>query len=380
MSKLAADVGADQPVAGLPRLRLRSGAGRRRRAAHARRAATSTRRCRACPRCARRSPRSTQHYYGARYDPDTEVTVTSGGTEAIFDAVAAVVHPGDEVDRPRAVLRLVRPRHRAQRRRAGRRPAALSGLPRSTGTRCARAITPRTRLLMINSPHNPTGSILTAERHCGADGDRRRHRHLHRQRRGLRAHHLRRRAAREHGAPSRARRPQLRRRLVRQDVSRHGVEGRLRGGAGGADGGVAQGAPVRHVRTHTPVQHAIAEFLAARTGLDELPSFFQRKRDLFLRLMQGSRFKPLPCRGSYFQLMDYSAITDEPDAEFAIWMTKEHGVASIPDVAVPAPVDGAAGRALLLREEGRDARAGRRRGCAGSESSMLSGRFPAASE
>jgi methionine aminotransferase len=82
--------------------------------------------------------------------------------------------------------------------------------------------------------------------------------------------------------------------------------------------------------TNTPVQHAIAEFLQTRRGLKELGPFFQRKRDLFLRLMDGSRFRPLACRGSYFQLMDYSSITDEPDAEFAIRVTKEHGVASIP--------------------------------------------------
>ena len=82
--------------------------------------------------------------------------------------------------------------------------------------------------------------------------------------------------------------------------------------------------------TITPVQHAIADVLSTRVGLDELPAFYQRKRDLFLRLMAGSRFRPLPCRGSYFQLMDYSDISDEPDAEFAIRVTKEHGVASIP--------------------------------------------------
>jgi methionine aminotransferase len=64
--------------------------------------------------------------------------------------------------------------------------------------------------------------------------------------------------------------------------------------------------------------------------LRELAPFYQAKRDLFLRLMEGSRFRPLPCRGSYFQLMDYSAITDEDDAAFAVRLTKEHGVASIP--------------------------------------------------
>jgi methionine aminotransferase len=82
--------------------------------------------------------------------------------------------------------------------------------------------------------------------------------------------------------------------------------------------------------TITPVQHALAEFLASRRGLAELSPFFQAKRDLFLELMAGSRFTPLASRGSYFQLMDYSAITAEPDADFAIRLTKEHGVASIP--------------------------------------------------
>ena len=70
--------------------------------------------------------------------------------------------------------------------------------------------------------------------------------------------------------------------------------------------------------------------LSTQAGLRELAPFFQAKRDLFLRLMDGSRFRPLPCRGSYFQLMDYSAISDEEDSDFAIRMTREHGVASIP--------------------------------------------------
>jgi methionine aminotransferase len=82
--------------------------------------------------------------------------------------------------------------------------------------------------------------------------------------------------------------------------------------------------------TITPVQYGLADFLTSRKGLKELPAFFQRKRDLFLKLMEGSRFRPLTSRGSYFQLMDYSAITSEHDAEFAVRLTKEHGVASIP--------------------------------------------------
>jgi methionine aminotransferase len=85
--------------------------------------------------------------------------------------------------------------------------------------------------------------------------------------------------------------------------------------------------------THTPVQHAFAEFLSEGRGYPELPAFYERKRDLFLRLIEGSRWKPLPSRGTYFQLLDYSAITGEQDMEFALRLTREHGVASIPTSA-----------------------------------------------
>jgi methionine aminotransferase len=89
------------------------------------------------------------------------------------------------------------------------------------------------------------------------------------------------------------------------------------------------------------VQHALAEFLSARRGYPELSAFYQRKRDLFLELLAGSRWQPLPSRGTYFQLLDYSAITDEADMDFALRLTREHGVASIPTSAFlykqPAP-------------------------------------------
>jgi methionine aminotransferase len=82
--------------------------------------------------------------------------------------------------------------------------------------------------------------------------------------------------------------------------------------------------------TNTPVQLGLADHLSSRRGLDDIAAFFQAKRDLFLRLMEGSRFRPLRSRGSYFQLMDYSGITDEADAEFSLRLTREYGVASIP--------------------------------------------------
>ena len=85
--------------------------------------------------------------------------------------------------------------------------------------------------------------------------------------------------------------------------------------------------------TNTPIQHALADFLSEKRGYPELASFYQRKRDLFLDQIRGSRWKPLPSRGTYFQLLDYSAITDETDMDFALRLTKEHGVASIPTSA-----------------------------------------------
>ena len=81
---------------------------------------------------------------------------------------------------------------------------------------------------------------------------------------------------------------------------------------------------------NTPIQHAIAEFLLDKENYEELPGFYQQKRDLFVSLISGSKFRIVPSRGTYFQLLDYSGITDEPETEFAIRLTKEHKLASIP--------------------------------------------------
>ena len=269
------------------------------------------------------------HYYGAAYDPDVEVTVTSGATEAIFAAVAAVVHPGDEV----IVLEPCYDSYVPAIELNGGLPVVVSLHPpdyRIDWNVVEAAITPRTRLLMINTPHNPTASIITAAdvealtvltrrwpfyilsdevyEHIIFDGAR-------------------------HESMARHAELAARSFVVGSFGKTYHVTGWK---VGYAVAPAALTAEFRKVHqfltfsTHTPVQHALADFLAARRGLDELPAFFQRKRDLFLRLMHGSRFASLPCRGSYFQLMDYSAISDMEDADFAIWMTREHGVASIP--------------------------------------------------
>jgi methionine aminotransferase len=104
---------------------------------------------------------------------------------------------------------------------------------------------------------------------------------------------------------------------------------------------------------NTPVQHGLANYMADPRPYLDLPAFYQHKRDLFRAGLAGTRFKLLPCQGTYFQCVDYSAISDLPEAEFAKWLTSEIGVAAIPVSAARI------GRgALLLRQERRNAPVG----------------------
>jgi methionine aminotransferase len=268
-------------------------------------------------------------YCGRRYDPETEVTVTSGGTEGIFDAVAASVGPGDEV----VVFEPCYDSYVPAIELSGGTPVFVPlQFPDYSidWDAVRRAISSRTRMIMLNSPHNPAGSVLTPEDTRAlidlVDGTRililsdEVYEHIIFD--GLRHESC----ARHDALAERAF-------IVGSFGKTYHTTGWKVGYA------VAPAALTTEFRkvhqfvtfsTNTPVQHAIADFLETRRGLDALGPFFQAKRDLFLRLMQGSRFRPLACRGSYFQLMDYSAITDELDADFAIRLTNERGVASIP--------------------------------------------------
>lgn len=270
--------------------------------------------------------------YGATYDPDTEVTVTSGGTEAIFDAVAAVVHPGDEV----IVFEPVYDSYVPAIDVAGGKAVVVSlRYPdyRIPWNDVRAVITPRTRMIMLNSPHNPTATILSptdmAELSRLVEGtsitivsDE----------------------VYEHIVFDGARHESM----ALYDTLRSrsfivGSFGKTYHVTGWKIGCVVAPAPLtsefRKVHqfvtfsTNTPIQHALADFLSQKRGYPELSSFYERKRDLFVDSIRGSRWKPLPSRGTYFQLLDYSAITDEKDMDFALRLTKEHGVASIPTSA-----------------------------------------------
>ena len=270
-----------------------------------------------------------QDFHGRRYDPETEVTVTSGGTEAIFDAVTAVLHPGDEA----IVLEPCYDSYIPAIELSGGVPVVvpLRFPDYSIDWSALRAaVTAKTRLLMINTPHNPAGAVLTPD-------DIRELTDLVRQTDLLIVSD----EVYEHiifdgvQHESMSRHPELAARSF--VVGSFGKTYHTTGWKIGYTVAPAElTAEFRKVHqfttfsTITPVQYGLADFVNSRKGLAELGPFFQRKRDLFLELMEGSRFRPLKSRGSYFQLMDYSAITSERDADFAIRLTKEHGVASIP--------------------------------------------------
>ena len=267
--------------------------------------------------------------YGARYDPLSEITVTAGATEALFAAIAAVVRPGDEViifepayDSyvPSIVLSGGVPV-----------PLAMRFPDYSIDWNLVKdSITEKTRMMILNSPHNPSGAVLSRDdvaaladivrgtdivilsdevyEHIIFDG--RRHEGM-------------------------ARHPELAARSFA--VSSFGKTYHATGWkVGYCVAPRALSAEFQKVHQYltfavnTPVQLALAEFMARREEYLGVPAFYQAKRDLFLELLRGSRFRAVPSAGTYFQMLDYSGITDEPDTDFAVRLTREHGVAAIP--------------------------------------------------
>lgn len=281
------------------------------------------------PSLRQRIHQKTKDLYGASYDPDTEITVTSGATEAIFSAIACVVNSGDEVI-------LFEPAYDAYA------PDVLlaGGVPvyvrlkypdyHIDWNEVKDAITPKTRLLILNSPHNPTGAILETEdmkalmdiisgtdiiivsdevyEHIVFDGQRH---------------------------ESMARYPELAARsfVISSFGKTYHTTGWKLGYCLAPKDLSAEFQRVHQFVTfasHTPTQYAYAEFMEKKEKYLTLPDFYQKKRNLFLSLIKDSRFKPLPCLGTYFQMLSYADITDERDIDFAKRLTTEHKVASIP--------------------------------------------------
>jgi len=274
--------------------------------------------------------RKIQRVYGHAPDPDSEITITSGATEALFNAIHAVAGAGDEV----IVLDPAYDSYAPAIALAGARAVHVALNPgnfRPDWQRIADAITPRTRLLMINSPHNPTGAVFNAEditalvelldktnlrlisdevyEHIVFDGARH---------------------------ESILRHPALRGRAF--VVSSFGKTWHCTGWKLGyciAPPGLS--AEFRKIHQYNtfcsfaPAQYAFTQMLNHEPEHDEqLSIFYQTRRDRFRAQLETTKLRPLPVSGGYFQLVDYSAVSDLNDLEFCRWLTMEKGVAAIP--------------------------------------------------
>lgn len=273
--------------------------------------------------------RKIERLYGRRYDPAAEICVTSGATEGLFSTLTALVRPGDEV----ILFQPAYDSYTPAVQLSGGTPVYVTlRRPdyRVDWDEVRRALTPRTRVVVVNSPHNPTGMTL----------DRDDMRELARVLQSTDAYVVSDEVY-EHlvydGAPheSMARYPEIAERAI--VISSFGKTYHTTGwkiGYCAAPRPLAAAVAGVHqwvtYAVNTPIQRAYAEVVSRDPGCEAVTAFYQAKRDLFLRLIAGSRFTPLACRGTFFQMVDYSAITNEPDAEFAVRLLKAHGVASIP--------------------------------------------------
>ncbi|GMG89417.1 pyridoxal phosphate-dependent aminotransferase [Cupriavidus metallidurans] len=267
--------------------------------------------------------------YEHTYDWNTEITVTAGATQGLLTAILCAVHPGDEV----IVLEPCYDSYLPAIELAGATavPVTLEApLFRIPFDKLAAAITPRTRMIMINTPHNPTGTIWREEdmqqladllagtdilllsdevyEHMVYDGQRH---------------------------ESVARHPELARRSF--VVSSFGKTYHVTGWkVGFVAAPAALSNEFRKVHqfnvftVNTPVQYGLTDYMADPAPYLNLSGFYQAKRDYFRAGLAGTRFKLLPSDGTYFQCVDYSAISDMSEADFSMWLTREIGVAAIP--------------------------------------------------
>ncbi len=273
--------------------------------------------------------KKTQELYNATYDPATEITVTSGATEALFAAITAVVQPGDEV----VVFEPAYDSYVPAIRLNGGIPVYVKlKFPdyHIDWDEVRAVISSKTRLLILNFPHNPTGAVLLREdiselkqivqnsnllmisdevyEHIVFDGYK-------------------------HESLCRYQELALRSFVISSF-------GKTYHATGWKIGYCLAPAPLSKefqkihqfltFASNTPVQLAYAKFMENKEVFVNLSQFYQDKRDRFLSFLKKSRFKVLPCRGTYFQMLDYSSISGESDVEFSKRMTVEYGVASIP--------------------------------------------------
>jgi methionine transaminase len=292
-----------------------------------------------------------ERLYGHRYDPEDEVTISAGATQAIMAAILAVVHPGDEV----IVLEPAYDSYAPSIRLAGGQAVyvPLNETDYSVPWEKVRAaLTPRTRLIVLNTPHNPSGAAFSAD-----DLDA-----LEALVRGTDALLLSDEVY-EHivfdGLPhhSLARRTALAERAF--VVSSFGKTLHATGWKVGYCC-APQALTEEFRRVHqfmvfavaTPLQYAIAAYVKDAQAYEALPGFYQAKRDRFRDGLAGSRFRLLRCPATFFQLVDYSRISDEAEEAFARRLITEHGVAAIPVATLYArPVERRVVRFCFAKKE-----------------------------
>lgn len=271
----------------------------------------------------------TQKLYSAVYHPETEITITPGGTHALYAAISAFVSEGDEVIIIEPCYDSYLP---AIQLNGGRAVFAELKYPtyKINWDEVQKLVNYKTKMIIINTPHNPTGTALSAQdmqrleklvknseliilsdevyEHIIFDGL-------------------------EH--QSVARYPKLAERSI--IVSSFGKTYHTTGWKMGYVLAPAN-LMVEFRKVHqfmcfsanTPVQLAISDYLDNKEAYLQLADFYQQKRNYFQSLLKGSKFKLMPCQGSYFQLLNYSKITQETDTDFAVRLTKDYKIASIP--------------------------------------------------
>ena len=267
--------------------------------------------------------------YAYEYRAASEITITAGATQAIITAILAVVHPGDEV----IVLEPCYDSYVPNIELAG---GVVVRVPLTPGTfrpdfsKIAAAITPKTRAIIVNSPHNPSGTVWTREdmlalqdilaatnvllisdevyEHMVFDGQQHQS------------------AARFPGLAARAF-------VVSSFGKTYHVTGWKVGYVAAPATLTAEFRKVHQFNVftvNTPVQYGLAAYMADAKPYLELPAFYQRKRDLFREGLKRTKFKLLPSEGTYFQCVDIGSVNDLGEADFCKWLTTEIGVAAIP--------------------------------------------------
>ena len=266
--------------------------------------------------------------YGTAYDAESEITVTAGATQALFTAIAAFVRPGDEVIVFAPVYDSYVP---AIETVGGKAVYATLQYPdyKPDWDEVRSLITPRTRMIIVNTPHNPTGSLLDAAdlatlAEITRDTDI-----------VLLGDEVYEHICYEGEHQSLARHPELAARslIVSSFGKTYHITGWKIGYCYGAAALMAEFRKVHQFNVftvHGPSQLGLAAFMADPSRHLGLADFYRHKRDFFRQQLEGSKFELLPCRGTYFQLARYDAIADLPDQEFARWLTREVGVAVIP--------------------------------------------------